>query len=516
MTDLTLDSDAPASDRAEWSDVIQLHNLPSMPAVAVRLVQSFNDPDAPISEIVELLQADPALAVKLVHAANGPRYRTARPVTDLHRAAMLLGRKVVTSLALTFALSESSLKEGPDQDYFRDYWLQSVVQSTAMSLLAERHAPSRLGDYQITGLLMDIGRLALLSATEGAYVKVIDEADEMNRPLYVLEEQLLHLSHAELSARFLEEWGMPGDIVTAVRAHHSLQPPSTFPDEEIDKQLVAATQIGAAIGDYICSSGRGLAWFRLNDLMGLHYGADLAEVEALVHETRRRVDESSSLFNTDTRTLCSPLELMSTALKQLSQLALADVECAGERTDFDDVTLNMDPQRIAELTQASCLDSQIQVYQKSFLEERFRSVVSENDPSPVGLGLLLVAAPPRADVPQPPEEARDSVMQQAADVLSTALRPTDIIAREDECTLAALVTGVSCDDIERLSERLDERFRTARIRWPETALDARIAIGTAAALIDEKPTPDIEDLRRRCRAAFDSYVDTVVMSGDAG
>ena len=61
-----------------WSDVIRLHELPSMPAVAIRLVQSFADPDAPISEIVSLLESDPALAVKIVHAANTPRYRVGR------------------------------------------------------------------------------------------------------------------------------------------------------------------------------------------------------------------------------------------------------------------------------------------------------------------------------------------------------------------------------------------------------------------------------------------------------
>ena len=187
-----------------------------------------------------------------------------------------------------------------------------------------------------------------------------------------------------------------------------------------------------------------------------------------------------------------------------------------ERIDFDDVTLNLDLQRVAELTQASCLDPQVPVYQKSFLEERFRSVVAESDATETGLGLLLVAAPPSGNAGEVAEEACDSVMQQAAGVLSTALRPTDIIAREDEFTLAALVTGVSDDDLERLSERLDERFRMAHIRWPETSVDARIAIGAAVAPMQAKPSPSIEDLRQRCRAAFDSYVDTVVMTADAG
>lgn len=104
--------------------------LPSLPTVAVQVVQAFSDPDVGVQEIAQILRTDPAITGKILQAANSSRFATGRQISDIHRALMILGKKVVSSLALSFSLAEASMNNGPHVEYFKSFWLQSVRPGT--------------------------------------------------------------------------------------------------------------------------------------------------------------------------------------------------------------------------------------------------------------------------------------------------------------------------------------------------------------------------------------------------
>ncbi|MCA9093727.1 MAG: HDOD domain-containing protein, partial [Planctomycetaceae bacterium] len=140
-----------------WSST----TLPTLPAAAVKLLEMSRNPETEIRDIADVIKRDPALSAKILKSANSTFFGLSSKVSSVDRAVPLLGTTLVTSMALSFSLSESAMSDGPMAEYYKDYWWQSVVQASAAEccavILADRSAGP---EFFQAGLLMDLGRLA--------------------------------------------------------------------------------------------------------------------------------------------------------------------------------------------------------------------------------------------------------------------------------------------------------------------------------------------------------------------
>ena len=105
--------------------------LPTLPAVAVRLVELSKQPDLEIRDVIELIKADPAISAKILKSTNSSFFGFTSEVTSIDRAVPLLGTTMVTSLALSFSLTDMAMKTGSLVDHYQSYWTQSVIQGIA-------------------------------------------------------------------------------------------------------------------------------------------------------------------------------------------------------------------------------------------------------------------------------------------------------------------------------------------------------------------------------------------------
>jgi putative nucleotidyltransferase with HDIG domain len=81
------------------------------------------------------------------------------------------------------------------------------------------------------GLLHDVGKLVLAEAAPDHLARAIEGSHIDNCPLYVAEENLTGVSHAEVGAYLLSMWGIPHMIVEAVAYHHH---PERIPHGNLD------------------------------------------------------------------------------------------------------------------------------------------------------------------------------------------------------------------------------------------------------------------------------------------
>ena len=49
-------------------------NLPSLPAVALKIIEASKDPDISLHEVSKIISSDPAISAKLLKVANSPLY----------------------------------------------------------------------------------------------------------------------------------------------------------------------------------------------------------------------------------------------------------------------------------------------------------------------------------------------------------------------------------------------------------------------------------------------------------
>ena len=204
--------------------------LPSIPAVAVRVIDMCRKDDAGIPEIAEVLAIDPALAVKVLRTANSAAYCVRSPATTLDRAISILGINTTLSLALSFSLVGTLHKPNRQAFHYRKYWRRSVTTAATAKALGARSRASGSDEYFLAGLLQDIGMLALNEAVSDAYGQVVSRAGGDHEELVVLERGAFGADHGAVGAWLLERWKLPAKLIASVAASHTAEPRV---DEEI-------------------------------------------------------------------------------------------------------------------------------------------------------------------------------------------------------------------------------------------------------------------------------------------
>jgi HD-like signal output (HDOD) protein len=209
-------------------------NLPTLPTVAVRLLEISKNPETEINDVIEVIKTDPAITAKILKATNSSLFGFSSKVTSIDRAVPLLGTTVVTSLALSFSLVEGAMTSGPLVGHYNSYWMQSVVHSATAEVLSKYSQGGLECEYFLAGLLMDIGRLAMLKTIGEEYRPILEAANDQQRSLSEIETEQLGFNHAEIGSKLMQNWDLPEVLVLATQLHHEpfekLQEHATHPD----------------------------------------------------------------------------------------------------------------------------------------------------------------------------------------------------------------------------------------------------------------------------------------------
>ena len=51
----------------------QLHNLPTVPVIATRLLEIISEDKASVRQLLPIIEKDPSMAIKILHVANSDR-----------------------------------------------------------------------------------------------------------------------------------------------------------------------------------------------------------------------------------------------------------------------------------------------------------------------------------------------------------------------------------------------------------------------------------------------------------
>jgi len=109
--------------------------LPSPPAIAVQILNTVQKEEAALSELVNIISADPALTGKMLQIANSGFYALKTEVTSIDRALSVLGTTVIKNIAVSFVIATDLREEKQSGFDFDDYWRRSVTSAVAAKLL---------------------------------------------------------------------------------------------------------------------------------------------------------------------------------------------------------------------------------------------------------------------------------------------------------------------------------------------------------------------------------------------
>ena len=145
---------------ATLDKVLASPKLPTLPAVATKMLQLTSNPDVELDDIADLVQYDQALSAKILKTVNSSYYSLRQPCTNIKRALTYLGLNTVKSLVLGFSLVDLT-RHNDDGFDLMDYWRRCVYSAAAARRIAMVTGTCDADEAYIAALMQDIGMLAM-------------------------------------------------------------------------------------------------------------------------------------------------------------------------------------------------------------------------------------------------------------------------------------------------------------------------------------------------------------------
>jgi len=320
-------ADAAAADRPDdiLASILDNPNLPTPPALALRVAESASRPDCKSAEIALLLCQDPGLCGKVLKTVNSSLFGLSKPVSTLERAILVLGLGPLRSLVLALALPAIQTRAVDSGTW--NYWQESLAGAVIARALAKRLKRPEPEDYFIAGLLRDVGKVVLAQVFPDEY-RALGEADRerFDLALCELEESKLGVHHAEVSAVVLESWRLPPEIVLLARYHHHPEaaPPSADKTHEHVWLIALASQLARVETVALYPN----AMRSLLELAQTRLGMDRSALSELLESVMPSISEMAGVLEVDIGQCANLGSILTAASEALVKLSIENAKSA--------------------------------------------------------------------------------------------------------------------------------------------------------------------------------------------
>lgn len=446
--------------------VLRSPRLPSLPAVALEVIELVQRKDVNIDEIARTLQHDPALAGKILKTVNTSFYGQAHTVANITHALVVLGLNSVKTLALGFSLASSFRQvqgEGFDQFLF---WKRSLYSATAAKHLAQETNCLHHEEVFLAGLFQDLGVLALHQALGDPYTALFAQAGTDHRRLVELERARLGLDHAQVGAALAESWRLPPVLVEPIRHHEN-------PDQAQAQagSVLRLVRVGNRVADLflVAHSAQALEAYYTDAEQWC--GLDRREAAGLLQAIHEHSAEMRRLFDLPTGELEHPGDILARANEALMELSLQ----SQQQTD-------QLQQQNRELTEAVGTDSLTDTANRrrfnQFITDAFATARAEGS----ALSVLFM------DVDHFKQfndtyghPTGDRVLVEVAGLLKRTVPASGLVCRYGGEEFAVILPGTSRREAAMLAERVRTTLEQAAVASDEgRSLRITASIGVAS------------------------------------
>ena len=273
------------------SRIRQCSNLPSLPAIAIQVLELAQKADVDITEIARIISKDPALSTKILRTVNSSFYARSQHVSTISHALVILGLQSVKTLVLGFSLV-NNLMAGKEKGFKHvDYWRRSIYSATAARSIAAKVKLLQQEEAFLAALLKDIGMLVLDQVLGAEYGEINNRAPS-HADLSAIEQEVIGSDHAEVGGFLAASWKLPQMLTQPIAYHHK---PDGVPDPSLRK-LTDVVHLAGRCADVFVDAMPTAAIAHVRQIFASQYQMNEAECDALLNEIGTRTKETASLF----------------------------------------------------------------------------------------------------------------------------------------------------------------------------------------------------------------------------
>lgn len=206
--------------KVQLEDVVKkIKDLPTLPEVAMEMLQNLDDEESSLDMVTEKIALDQSVTAKLLRLANSSYYGNNSKVVTLQQATAMLGVKNVKNLIRTTALSNKFPTSNCPAFDFKAFWRHSIATAICAELISR--ALHMKHDFAFTaGLLHDIGKLVLVTCYPANYDQVLRYQRDTDCLPIEAERSILHIDHVDAGLALATHWNFSEAVCDAIRGHH--------------------------------------------------------------------------------------------------------------------------------------------------------------------------------------------------------------------------------------------------------------------------------------------------------
>lgn len=465
------------------SSIVNSDALPSIPAVALKVIELCREDDVDVKDVADAISTDPALTVRMLKSANSSIFGMSKTVSSLSQAMVVLGIRTVKVMALGFALADT-VKGGKKGlfDYPR-YWRRSLTTAVAARQIAQEFGGVRKDEAFVGGLLSDIGMIAAERHNQEQYEEVIRRHLAGEGRIHEIEQSVLGITHADVSAMMLANWSMPEAMSHAIRAHHG----NGLEDLDASSKslgtiLNAASEIASLFSgdvDPSCSE-------QIIDSVVKMCGFSREFVNGLMEVLNQNVDEAAEMFSVDLGDEISFDELRQAAMLQLTHLSMS--------AEQERVTAQ---HQVASWRHRAETDKLTGVANRQAFDDHLARTVQDAVELRGELGLIMMDIDHFKKLNDTHgHQAGDEALRRVGSCVEKFVEESRFVARYGGEEFAIVVAEASARKLRELAEEVREGISKIRFQHNGTPLQFTASLGAAHVNFTEE-TVDAEELIRR-------------------
>ncbi|MBT8484775.1 MAG: GGDEF domain-containing protein [Phycisphaerales bacterium] len=443
-------------------EIVACPALPSLPTVAMQVLELTRNEDVRIDEIADVVQNDPALAAKILKTVNSSFYALSTPCPTIARALTFLGLNTVKSLVLGFSLAKIS--EGTDDVMRREYWRRCLYAAASSRRLCQIAGGCDAEEVFSAAIMQDLGMLALHTKCGEQYATLIRTADH-HRRLPAAERAAMGFDHTEVGASLGSRWRLPGQLIEAIRHHHD-------GSAGVYDQIVQLVWLGSEVATALDEPNAGRRCEEVRAVVNPTLTLTADAVKTLVEGIDDDVKELSKLFEVDTSVAPDVNTLMAEREEAAVRHQLA------QQRETESLRRTAD-----ELARQATTDALTSVGNRKRFDDELTTRFDQASAFKGTLGLVLIDAD-RFKLLNDTHghQAGDAVLVELAARLADAVRGVDLVCRYGGEEFAAILPGASIKDVATIAERLrrsiaDRAFDLSGVPGVPAELNVTVSLG---------------------------------------
>lgn len=212
--------------------ISEMENLPTPSASVMKTMLLLRNEEVQMDQLIGAIEKDQSLVAQILKMVNSSFYGLRSSIDSVGRAVTLLGTANVKRLVYSASIMEFFSEDEQVE------WDHSYSCSVMMANLIKENEIPGVSNLPLAMILHDIGKVVLRRFCPQKYKIVMMSAAKSKSPMYQIEAEALHFSHAEAGAIMLEKWASLDEIVMPVLQHHREDVPQEYVFETALVQFV--------------------------------------------------------------------------------------------------------------------------------------------------------------------------------------------------------------------------------------------------------------------------------------